>query len=959
MSIYGITRAFYELTVLVKGDILEAIHSDAAERRSNSEIDAVFQFLEQITPIKHGSQHSSISTRRQLDTGQWLLESSEYQNWLKQNKRILHCRGIPGAGKTFLASKVIDHLLNWCASTNQPPTSSFSKGSQVGIAYIYCDYKREAEQTISNMLASLLIQLVRHQRFAYEKMGPGCKHQYSPPEPVQQLYQRYCRYGTTPSVDEIAHALRFTVITYSRVFLVVDALDECQTSNYCRQDLIQHIFRLRSDCKVNIFTTSRDIQDITNEFRAQGGNIVEIRACTEDLRKYLNSRIGRSRRRVLLDHSDLIETEIVKAADGIFLLAKLHFQSIEYKTSPRQLKEALEALTRGETAYQIAYGNIMERINAQNPDFRRLANQVLSWVICAERPLTILELQHALAVEPGICQGVVDFNDLPEQDLENLPEADTVISVCAGLVRVDEGFAHTRIVQLIHFTAQEYFQRNWNVNEAHTDITKTCIRHLSRRSLTPRAYGPRYELYHGGYRVRYDLPHALDHYAVENWGHHARKSASEIVQSMALDLLRKEAFIQSCGYMASAVKPVPWNITYATGMHIAAHFGLRECVERFLHDGADLQALDRMSYGKSPLWWAAAGGYVTIVELLADKGASFDTEIGFSTTPLSEAASSGHTAVVELLLKRGVHPDGKLYDSPLSRAAENGHKSVAEILIREGADPNRNGSSLVRACRGGHVAVVDLLLRSGANPNRGENREYSWSLYTSTPLFAAARYGHTAVVESLIGHGVNLGFKDRDGRTAFLIAARYGSTTAMELLIRQGVDLNSQDNMGETALIVAAAGGHTEAVKLLASHGADLSSQDHTGDTALIAAAAGGHTEVAKLLVGHGANLDSQDHAGDTALIAAAAGGHTATFDLLIGCGADFNVKNNMDITALIAAAAGGHTAAVRLLIKYGADLNARSKIGSGGVTALAASQLSGHKHATRLLIRAGADQSG
>lgn len=69
----------------------------------------------------------------------------------------------------------------------------------------------------------------------------------------------------------------------------------------------------------------------------------------------------------------------------------------------------------------------MERIKAQGRDSQELAEQALSWIICALRPLSTLELQHALAVEIGES----------ELDEENIPDIDKVVSVCAGLVTID------------------------------------------------------------------------------------------------------------------------------------------------------------------------------------------------------------------------------------------------------------------------------------------------------------------------------------------------------------------------------------------------------------------------------------------------------------------------------------------------------------------------------------------
>lgn len=60
-----------------------------------------------ISPIDHASQHNDIIRVRQPGTGQWLLDSAEFQAWLSGDRRTLFCPGIPGAGKTVIASIVL------------------------------------------------------------------------------------------------------------------------------------------------------------------------------------------------------------------------------------------------------------------------------------------------------------------------------------------------------------------------------------------------------------------------------------------------------------------------------------------------------------------------------------------------------------------------------------------------------------------------------------------------------------------------------------------------------------------------------------------------------------------------------------------------------------------------------------------------------------------------------------
>jgi hypothetical protein len=80
------------------------------------------------------------------------------------------------------------------------------------------------------------------------------------------------------------------------------------------------------------------------------------------------------------------------------------------------------------------YNQAMERIEQQPKPDRELAERVLSWITYARRPLSVEELQHALAVSPKMTR----------MNLRALVFDWKLTSVCAGLVVIDE----QRIVRL-------------------------------------------------------------------------------------------------------------------------------------------------------------------------------------------------------------------------------------------------------------------------------------------------------------------------------------------------------------------------------------------------------------------------------------------------------------------------------------------------------------------------------
>ena len=260
--------------------------------QENQEWQTVLNWLTQIDFV---SQQNDFITRQQAGTGQWLFDSTEYQSWRETKKQTLFCPGIPGAGKTILTSIVVEEL-----------TIRFSNDPTIGIAYIYCNFRRKDEQKIENLLASLLKQLAESQP--------------SLPGTVTELYDLYKTKRTPPSFDEISRSLQVVTIPYSRVFIIVDVFDECQIPDGCRQIFLSSLFNLQAKCGANLFVTSRPISTIEKEF--EGNSKLEIRASEEDVRKYLNSQLFRLPRFVgrSPELQEEIKTDIVKAVDGMYVV---------------------------------------------------------------------------------------------------------------------------------------------------------------------------------------------------------------------------------------------------------------------------------------------------------------------------------------------------------------------------------------------------------------------------------------------------------------------------------------------------------------------------------------------------------------------------------------------------------------------------------------------------------------
>ena len=248
--------------------------------------------LDWLTPIDYAPEQNDFINRRQARTGQWLLDSPKFQTWLQGDRQTLFCPGIPGAGKTILTSIVIDEI-----------TTRYGNDEAFGIAYVYCNFRRKHEQRAEDLLASLLKQLVQGRP--------------SLPESVKILYEKHKEQQSRPLFDEISRAFQSVAALYSRVFIIVDALDECQATNGYRVQFLSEIFNLQIKCRVNFFATSRPISEITEKFK--GSMLLEIQATDEDVRRYMDGHISHlpSFVRRSPDLQEEMKTTIVKAVNGM------------------------------------------------------------------------------------------------------------------------------------------------------------------------------------------------------------------------------------------------------------------------------------------------------------------------------------------------------------------------------------------------------------------------------------------------------------------------------------------------------------------------------------------------------------------------------------------------------------------------------------------------------------------
>ena len=650
-----------------------------------------------------------------------------------------------------------------------------------------------------------------------------------------------------------------------------------------------------------------------------------------------------------------------------FLLAVLHLESLASQLNPADVRNALKKLPK---RLDDTYHEALQRIAHQGLPYLKMANNVLSWISHAYRPLTVEELQCALAVTPG----------LTAFDEDAMTPLDTLVSVCGGLVTFDP---QSRIIRLVHYTTQEFLEnvRDSRFPTAHADITRTCLTYLSFDH--PRYYDDRYRAIIHNIKGSPFL-----RYAAQHWRGHMRASPDTNFNELILQILWHPLKVQ-CIFQAmddQGLKlPHIYKDSNVPPLCAAAILGLESIVLLLLERGADLTG-SMMSHGGTAFDMAVKFGQLEVIKVLIARGASVNSNHGRRWSPLTRTISTAIStnekravATARLLLDRGADinfqgsfcPD---LSSALMEAANYGYVHLVELLLTNNADVNLGASTALHRAHSEKPRISELLIHHGADL---EARDYNGK----SPLLSqcgSARPNAEETVRLLLKHGADIHSRDNYGEAALFKAAAKGLCRIIKVLMEYGADIHARSKLGRSVLFTASESylETDETVSLLLDLGVDIHLQDFVGDTALTLAAAKGEPDAVKLLLDHGANPHTKNEAGDTALTLAATAEATLkrspyfdegeswldeatqlaavvernlkTLELLLIHGASVDVKNKPGDTALILAAAKGKLDAVKLLLNHKANLHTKNEAGN---TALSLSAENGHSEVHQLLL--------
>ena len=161
------------------------------------------------------------------------------------------------------------------------------------MGYAYFDYRDHDFQSSSHITASLLSQIAATKS--------------SLPTEVVEVYKKSGLNGSSLASQDAERVLVVSCQAFRRVFIVIDALDECDEIRH-RKNFIRVLENLRQRPEIRLFITSRFYPaDIKKAF--EHVHQITVRANEVDLAKFISHEIDNSNASDLFDEK--FKTEVI------------------------------------------------------------------------------------------------------------------------------------------------------------------------------------------------------------------------------------------------------------------------------------------------------------------------------------------------------------------------------------------------------------------------------------------------------------------------------------------------------------------------------------------------------------------------------------------------------------------------------------------------------------------------
>ncbi|EXL67264.1 hypothetical protein FOPG_16603 [Fusarium oxysporum f. sp. conglutinans race 2 54008] len=570
-----------------------------------------------LSPPDYSTNANLARERRHPGTGTWLLNSPVFQEWKLGSRQHLWLYGLAGCGKTILSTTILDHLLQI--------------DTYIMLAFFF-DFNDNRKQKLEDLLRSLAVQL-------YHTGNEAAKR-------LDSLFSSHDEGRRQPDTNALSACVDTMIQIAGKVFIIVDALDECTA----REVLLQWLKHLASG-KAQLLVTGRPEAEFQREIPRlldeRNCVLLDKKAVNADIRSYVEATLEQKPdfvdKKLSQGILNEIRDKIGDGADGMFRWAACQLESLARCLSPKAIKIALRSLPRdlNETYYRM-----LQNIPSE---YKSGAIRLLQFLVYTKRPLTLSEAIEVIATE-------IDREPRGFDVDGRLSLKADVLRYCPSLVIIAKVTKQVETVEelhLAHFSVKEYLleQAQFDLESASIAIAKTCLTYLT-------------DIEGNQSTIRRDFPMAR--YAAESWMDYAvsAETSNEMVR-ITVSFLRDETIFQRWGrlYQADYPRDNEPGPPRASRLYYACFGGLVEAARNLITEGADVNA--QGGYYRNALYVASLKGNLEFVQLLLDNGANINAQGGEGadvnaqggecSNALQAASRGGNPEIVRLLNLSGAN----------------------------------------------------------------------------------------------------------------------------------------------------------------------------------------------------------------------------------------------------------------------------------------------------------------
>ncbi|KAJ5698118.1 G-protein beta WD- 40 repeats containing protein [Penicillium macrosclerotiorum] len=377
---------------------------------------------------------------------EWVLQDPQYRSWRDGNDVcLLWIKGGAGKGKTMMSIGLIEEL-----SRERDPSTL--------ITYFFCQNADNDLNNLESLIKGLILRLV-NQRV---ELKESLRRRWDPKNDrfSEDVTLWRALWNMLLEMLDLCHAFR--------IYIIVDALDECQDSGM--GDFLKLLVRtgLDSPFRIKWLLTSRPLEAAERALLAGHDQLqvsLELNSqyVSQSVQSYISYKVDelsrQNRYKEVLARQ--VKDNLFVKAEGTFLWVSLVCKTLE-GVHPDSVLVMIQGLPPGLHPF---YDRILHQLNNSEPHIARQHMRLLKAMTLAYRPLKVQEV-------PSVT-GLTSEDDIIE----------VLVDRCASFIKMQGN-----TIQFVHQSARDYLASDQALSIldlyesfGHYDVVLGCLTHLSKQ----------------------------------------------------------------------------------------------------------------------------------------------------------------------------------------------------------------------------------------------------------------------------------------------------------------------------------------------------------------------------------------------------------------------------------------------------------------------------------------------